>query len=44
MEILIECPVLEKKMKSYFRGSEKLKKCTYNFYHHDFQNYANFEG
>ena len=34
-----------KKLKSYyFFGSEKLKKCTNNIYHHDFPNYANFEG
>ena len=27
----------------YFFESEKLK-CTNNIYHHDFPNYANFEG
>ena len=43
MQICIECPVLKKVEIILFFGSEKLK-CTNNFYHHDFPNYANCEG
>ena len=44
MQIWTECPVLEKVEIILFFGLEKLKKCTDKLYHHDFPNYANFEG
>ena len=44
MQIFAKCLVLKKVEIILFFGSEKLKKCTNNFYHHDFPNYANCEG
>ena len=44
MQIWTECPALKKVEIILFFGSDKLKKCTNNFYPHDFPNYANFEG
>ena len=44
MQIWTKCLVLKKVKIILFFGSEKLKKCTDNFHHHDFPNYANFEG
>ena len=43
LQIWTGCPVFIKIEMILFFGSEKLKKCTNNFYHHDFPNYANFE-